>query len=156
MFWIFIIWNVFRFAAKVNFLKLWQVDHFLLWGFFSSNLSQQKTPTVEILGKFIFRTIVTRKYMRKISAVGLFCCDKFEETPKQKVIDLSKLKFHINLQHGKILATCNWNNYVKSSNFHYSKRFNRKFVFIFAMFEIILLHGKTLATRSWFEVLETL
>ena len=25
--------------------------------------------------------------MRKISAVGLFCCDKFEETPKQKVID---------------------------------------------------------------------
>ena len=30
--------------------------------------------------------------MSKISAVGLFCCDKFEENPKQKVIDLSKLK----------------------------------------------------------------
>ena len=30
--------------------------------------------------------------MRKISAVGLFCCDKYEETPKQKVIDLSKLQ----------------------------------------------------------------
>ena len=30
--------------------------------------------------------------MLKISAVGLFCCDKFEETPKQKVIDLSKLQ----------------------------------------------------------------
>ena len=30
--------------------------------------------------------------MRKISAVGLFCCDKFKETPKQKVIDLSLLK----------------------------------------------------------------
>ena len=30
--------------------------------------------------------------MRKISAVGLFCCGKFEETPKQKVIDLSKFK----------------------------------------------------------------
>ena len=29
--------------------------------------------------------------MPKISAVGLFCCDKFEKTPKQKVIDLSKL-----------------------------------------------------------------
>ena len=29
-------------------------------------------------------------YMRKISAVGLFCFDQFEETPKQKVIDLSK------------------------------------------------------------------
>ena len=30
--------------------------------------------------------------MPKISTVGLFSCDKFEETPKQKVIDLSKLK----------------------------------------------------------------
>ena len=30
--------------------------------------------------------------MRKISAVGLFYCDKFEKTPKQKVIDLSKLQ----------------------------------------------------------------
>ena len=30
--------------------------------------------------------------MPKISSVGLFCCDKFEETSKQKVIDLSKLK----------------------------------------------------------------
>ena len=36
--------------------------------------------------------------MRKISAVGLFCCDKFEETPKQKVIDLSKLeKFYFSI-----------------------------------------------------------
>ena len=26
-----------------------------------------------------------------ISAVGLFCCDKFEETPNKKVSDLSKL-----------------------------------------------------------------
>ena len=30
--------------------------------------------------------------MPKISTVELFCCDKFEETPKQKVIDLSKFK----------------------------------------------------------------
>ena len=30
--------------------------------------------------------------MSKNSAIGLFCCDNFEETPKQKVIDLSKLK----------------------------------------------------------------
>ena len=30
--------------------------------------------------------------MPKISTVGLFSCDKFEETPKQKVIDLSKFK----------------------------------------------------------------
>ena len=40
-----------------------------------------------------------RKYMRKISAVGLFSCDKFEETPKQKVINMSKLnKFHFKIQ----------------------------------------------------------
>ena len=26
-----------------------------------------------------------------ISAVGLFCCDKFEETPNEKVINMSKL-----------------------------------------------------------------
>ena len=53
----------------------------------SSNLSQQKSQTAEILGKYFLQTIVPRKwkYMRKISAVGLFCCDKFEETPKQKV-----------------------------------------------------------------------
>ena len=35
--------------------------------------------------------------MRKISAVGLFGCDKFEETPNQKVIDQSKFKiFYFN------------------------------------------------------------
>ena len=33
--------------------------------------------------------------MPKISAVGLFFCDKFEEIPKQKVINMSMLnKFH--------------------------------------------------------------
>ena len=26
-----------------------------------------------------------------ISAVGLFCCDKFEETPNEKVVNMSKL-----------------------------------------------------------------
>ena len=63
----------------------------------SSNLSQEKSPTAEILGKYFLRKIVLRKYMCKISAVGLFCCDKFEETSKQKVINMSKLnKFHFN------------------------------------------------------------
>ena len=51
----------------------------------SSNSSQEKSPTAEILGKYFLRTIVPRKYMGKISTVGLFSCDKFEETPKQKV-----------------------------------------------------------------------
>ena len=57
----------------------------------SSNLSQQKSPTAEILGIYFLGTIVPRKYMPKISAVGLFCCDKFEETPIKKVCNMSKL-----------------------------------------------------------------
>ena len=60
-----------------------------------SNLSQEKSPTAEILGKWFLQKIVQRKYMREISAVGLYCSNKFEETPKQKVINMSKLnKFH--------------------------------------------------------------
>ena len=43
--------------------------------------------------------------MRKFSAVGLFCCDKFEETPKQEVIDLSMFKnFYFNGGGGENLA----------------------------------------------------
>ena len=57
----------------------------------SLNLSQQKSPTAEILRIYFLRTIFRGKYMHKISTVGLFCCDKFEEIPKQKVINMSKL-----------------------------------------------------------------
>ena len=57
----------------------------------SSNLSQQKSPTVEIIAIYFLRTIVPRKYMPIISTVGLFCYDKFEETPNEKVINMSKL-----------------------------------------------------------------
>ena len=33
--------------------------------------------------------------MRKTFAIELFCCHKFEETPKQKAINMLKLdKFH--------------------------------------------------------------
>ena len=56
-----------------------------------SNLSQQKSPTAEIIGIYFLRTIVPRKYMPIISAVGLFYCDKFEETPNEKVSNMSKL-----------------------------------------------------------------
>ena len=48
----------------------------------SSNLSQEKTPTAQILGKCLLQKIVLRKNMHKIPSVGLFCCNKFEETPK--------------------------------------------------------------------------
>ena len=46
---------------------------------------------MEIVGIYFLGTIVPRKYMPKISAVGLFCCDKFEETPNEKVSNMSKL-----------------------------------------------------------------
>ena len=57
----------------------------------SSNLSQEKSPTVEILHKYFLGTVAWRKYLPKISAVGFFSCDKFEETPKQKVKILKEL-----------------------------------------------------------------
>ena len=57
----------------------------------SSNLSQQKSPTGEIIGIYFLRTILPKKNMPIISAVGLFCYDKFEETPNKKVSNLSKL-----------------------------------------------------------------
>ena len=57
----------------------------------SSNLSQQKSPTAENIDIYFFRTIVPRNYMPIISAVGLFCCDKFEETPNEKGVNISKL-----------------------------------------------------------------
>ena len=49
------------------------------------------SPTAEIIGIYFLGTIVPRKHMPIISAVGLFCCDKFEETPNEKVSGLSKL-----------------------------------------------------------------
>ena len=70
-------WNYFNYDMLITFC----------FGVFSS-LSQQKSPTAEIFGKYFLQTIVPRKYMRKISTVGLFCCHKFEETPKQKLIDM--------------------------------------------------------------------
>ena len=57
----------------------------------SSNLSQQKSPTAEIIGIYFLGTIIPRKYMPIILAVGLFCCDKFEETPNERVVNMSKL-----------------------------------------------------------------
>ena len=57
----------------------------------SSNLSQQKIPTAEIIGIYFLGTIVPRKYMPIISNVGLFCYDKFEETPNEKGLNMSKL-----------------------------------------------------------------
>ena len=57
----------------------------------SSNLSQQKSPTAEIIGKYFLGTLVPRKFMPIISSVRLFCYNKFEETPNEKVVNMSKL-----------------------------------------------------------------
>ena len=64
----------------------------------SSNLSQQKSSIAENIGIVYFlRTIVPRKYMPIMSAVGFFCCDKFKENPNEKVSNMSKLtKFYFN------------------------------------------------------------
>ena len=57
----------------------------------SSNLSQQKSPTAEIFRHIFSGNYHSEKICQEISAVGLFCCDKFEENPNKKVSDLSKL-----------------------------------------------------------------
>ena len=51
----------------------------------------QKSLTAEIIGRYFLGTIILRKYMPIISAVGLFCYDKFEETPNEKMVNMSKL-----------------------------------------------------------------
>ena len=84
----------------------------------SSNLSQQKSPTVEIIGIYFLGTIVLRKYMPKISAVGLFCCDKFEETPNKKVSDLSKLtKPYFNNDRDETYFSWNEHKQLKSADY---------------------------------------
>ena len=57
----------------------------------SSNLPQQKNQTTEIIVIYFLGTIVLRKYWPIISAVGLFCYDKFEETPNEEVVNMPKL-----------------------------------------------------------------
>ena len=52
---------------------------------------KEMSLTAEILHINFLGTIVWKKYLPKDSTVGLFSYDKFEETSKQKVIDLSKL-----------------------------------------------------------------
>ena len=52
---------------------------------------------MEIIGTYF---LGTRKYMAIVSAVGLFCCDRFEETPNELVVKMSKLtKPSFNLQY---------------------------------------------------------
>ena len=66
--------------------------------------------------------------MHKISAVELFCYDKFEETPKQKVINMSKLdKFHfsrrLTTEIGPLmnyaLITLVWDSILSRTNMHF-------------------------------------
>ena len=57
----------------------------------SSNLAKQKSSTAEIIGIDLLGAIVPRKYIPILSTVWLFCCDKFEETQNEKVVNMSKL-----------------------------------------------------------------
>ena len=43
------------------------------------------------LCKPFWHPLLFKNYMPIISAVGLFCCDKFEEIPNEKVVNVSKL-----------------------------------------------------------------
>ena len=92
----------FWFQSSNGLLKwnLFNIDMLITFCFgVPSNLSKQKSPTAEILRIYFLGTIIWKKYLPKISAVGLFSCDKFEETPKQKDISMSKLnKFYCSLK----------------------------------------------------------
>ena len=50
----------------------------------SSNLSIQKSPTAEIIGIYKIGRIVRIEYIPIISAVELFCIDKFEDNQPRK------------------------------------------------------------------------
>ena len=57
------------------------------WFGVSSNLSQQKSPTAEIIGIYFPEKI----YAYNFHCWVLFLCDKFEETPNEKVVNMTKL-----------------------------------------------------------------
>ena len=58
-------------CIKVSFSYLWQLLTFSFG--VSSNFSQRKSTTAKIIGLHFLGTIVPRKYMPTIFAVGLFC-----------------------------------------------------------------------------------
>ena len=51
----------------------------------------KRSSTAEIIGIYFLGTLIPRKYMPIISAVELFCYNKFEETSNEKVVNMSKL-----------------------------------------------------------------
>ena len=66
---------------------LWQVGHFLVLGVFKIATKDPNSGNYgHIFSEWLFWENICLK-----SAVGLFCCDKFEETSNKKVSDLSKL-----------------------------------------------------------------
>ena len=55
------------------------------------------------LGIYFLGKIVPREYIPIISAVGLFFYDKFEETPNEKVVNMSKLTPYLSYILNKII-----------------------------------------------------
>ena len=68
------------------------VAHFLVRGFFKF-IATKEAKTAEIVGIYFLGTIVPRKYRPIIFAVGvvLFCYEKFEQTPNEKVSNCQSL-----------------------------------------------------------------
>ena len=52
--------------------------------------------------------------MRKISAVGLLCCDKFEETPNEKVVNMSNLTKSYFKENKNGLCAITTQNYIRT------------------------------------------
>ena len=76
------------------------VAHFLVWGFFK--FFTTKEPNSENYRHILSRDDCSEKiYIAIISAVGLFCCDKVEETPKEKVVNMLVISLvpDINVDH---------------------------------------------------------
>ena len=72
-------------VLKLNSVNFDRPDTFLF--VVSSNLSQQKSPTVEIIGIFSRNDCSEKRYAQKFPLFG----SKFEETTNKKVSGLSKL-----------------------------------------------------------------
>ena len=91
-------WHI---ASNTKWLKYDLVNFDMLATFsfeVSSNSSQQKNPTAEIIGiYFLEQSSREYTYMPIISAVGLFRYDKFKETPNEKVVNMSKLTINLTL-----------------------------------------------------------
>ena len=101
--------------AKVKFFKLWQVDHFLLWDFFKFIATKEPNS-----GKYFLRTIVPRKYMRKISA---FVAINLKKPQSRKWSTCQSLKIFTLGQQGQLFLLLRYQWFDGNFNIRKSKNF---------------------------------